>query len=379
MERLDIVVERRATEQTDFGDIGRSVPWQTALALDALDHRAFFTADIGTRTTPQFDETGSDDLRLFQRSDFAAQDVENGGIFVAHVKIDALGLHCMGRNQRAFQHAMRIAFKVVPVLEGARLALVAIDRHQPRAGIGAHKAPFLARRKTRAAEPTQSGTRQRRDQRVRGHITGPDPVEQRISALRPVFMQCRVFRNDGVEVPFIGHLVEPPGFGMVHLAIADPRGGGCGATPHAGAANDTNPSRILCFGFQIGDQVFGSRHHAGERIADPDRQRRRALFTFAHNIEMVIERGDLIDLRLAQLHLMGQRMQMACGQAAIAVLNEVEIFDQQVAAPRSVPQCILNFNQRRLVELAALGQAARAPGSGHLMHVHAQSLLAHHA
>ena len=50
---------------------------------------------------------------------------------------------------------MRIGFEIIAVLERAGLALVAIDRHQPRARLAQHRAPFAPGRKAGAAEAAQ--------------------------------------------------------------------------------------------------------------------------------------------------------------------------------------------------------------------------------
>src|SRR5262249_3041854 len=47
-QRLDVVDERRPPEQPDLRGIGRLVARQAALTLDALEHRRFLAADIGT-------------------------------------------------------------------------------------------------------------------------------------------------------------------------------------------------------------------------------------------------------------------------------------------------------------------------------------------
>ena len=59
---------------------------------------------------------------------------------------------------------MRIGFEIEAVLEGAGLALVAIDRHQPRAGLAEHRAPFAPRREAGAAETAQRGVVERLQQ-----------------------------------------------------------------------------------------------------------------------------------------------------------------------------------------------------------------------
>src|SRR6185437_10313604 len=45
-QRLDVLFERRAAEQTDLRDIRRAMTRQPPLALDRFDHRRFFAADV---------------------------------------------------------------------------------------------------------------------------------------------------------------------------------------------------------------------------------------------------------------------------------------------------------------------------------------------
>ncbi len=95
--------------------------------------------------------------------------MQHGGVFVAHVEVDALGLHGVGGDQRALQRAVRVALEEPAVLEGAGLALVAVDRHQPRAGVAAHDAPLAPGGETRAAEAAQPTVAERLD-----HVVGGD-------------------------------------------------------------------------------------------------------------------------------------------------------------------------------------------------------------
>src|SRR3546814_2612652 len=44
---LDVLVQRRPPEQADLGDVGRAVARQAALALDGVQHRGLFAADVG--------------------------------------------------------------------------------------------------------------------------------------------------------------------------------------------------------------------------------------------------------------------------------------------------------------------------------------------
>src|SRR5262249_37503834 len=53
VERLDVLLERWATEQAHLRHIGRAMARQAALTLDRLDHRGLFAADIGAGAAAQ--------------------------------------------------------------------------------------------------------------------------------------------------------------------------------------------------------------------------------------------------------------------------------------------------------------------------------------
>ena len=78
-------------------------------------------------------------------------------IFIAKVDVDLLRLDDPRSDQDALDHAVRIGFDKIAVLEGAGLALVGIDRHQPGCGLLEHQTPFAAGRKSRPAEAAQAG------------------------------------------------------------------------------------------------------------------------------------------------------------------------------------------------------------------------------
>ena len=155
-ERLDVLVQRRTAEDADLRDVRRAIARQAPLAFDALDHRALFAADVRAGAAAQLDESLRRNAGGFERRDLASQDLEHAGILVAHIEIDALRVDGMRRDQRAFERAVRVALEEPAVFECAGLALVAVDRHQARPGIGAHELPFLAGRKPRAAEAAQA-------------------------------------------------------------------------------------------------------------------------------------------------------------------------------------------------------------------------------
>ena len=70
---------------------------------------------------------------------------------------------------------------------------------------------------------------------------------------------------------------------------------------------------------------------------------------------MGVEGRDLVDLGLGEPHLLGERGQMRGRQVAEAVLDQVQMLDQQVAPARPVAEQRAHLVERRILELAALG------------------------
>ena len=139
------------------------MPRIAALALDRFDHGAFFAADVGAGAAPQIEPRVLGEARRLELGDLALQDLEHRRILVAHVDEDLLGLHRPGRDQHALEELVRLALEIEAVLEGAGLALVAVDRHQARPLLGAHQAPLAPRREAGAAQPAQAAVRERGD------------------------------------------------------------------------------------------------------------------------------------------------------------------------------------------------------------------------
>jgi ParB family chromosome partitioning protein len=76
-------------------------------------------------------------------------------VLVAQVDVAILRADDGRGDQHALQEAVRIAFEVVAVLEGPRLAFVDVDGEEARRGFGADDVPLAARRKTGAAQSAQ--------------------------------------------------------------------------------------------------------------------------------------------------------------------------------------------------------------------------------
>ena len=76
---------------------------------------------------------------------------------------------------------------------------------------------------------------------------------------------------------------------------------------------------------------------------------------------MSIERGDLVDLDEGEPHLLGERREMPRMQAPEVVLQQVQVFDQQVAPALAVTEQRLHLGERRGIDLPALRMIRPAP------------------
>ena len=76
---------------------------------------------------------------------------------------------------------------------------------------------------------------------------------------------------------------------------------------------------------------------------------------------MVIERGHFVDLGHRHLHLGRERDQVRCGEAAEAILNPVQMLDQQIPATRGIAEKREHLLARLRIDAAAFrGRRGRA-------------------
>ena len=115
---------------------------------------------------------------------------------------------------------------------------------------------------------------------------------------------------------------------------------------------------------KFGEQLLRAGHGAGQAVADPHRHRRRRRLAFLHHVEMGVEGRDLVDLGERQLHLLRQRGEMRGGEMAVAVLDQVQMLDQQVAPARAVAEQRLDLGKRRRIDLPPLRRARRPAAAG---------------
>ena len=169
---------------------GGSLPRQPALALDAFEHRRFFAADIGAGAAAQMDARMPRQPGGFDRRDLAFEDRAALRVFVAQIDVDLGGLDRPGGDQHPFEKAVRVGFEEIAVLEGAGLALVAVDRQQPRRRLLAHQPPFAPGRKAGAAEPAQARMLERFDHLIAGALARQAGSQQAIAAADAVVVEA---------------------------------------------------------------------------------------------------------------------------------------------------------------------------------------------
>ena len=127
------------------------------------------------------------------------------------------------------------------------------------------------------------------------------------------------------------------------------------AASDAGRADDAHAA--FAQARELAAQRVGARHLAGQGFAYAHGQRSRRFLAFLHDIEVVIERRDFIDLGHREAQLAGERHQMRRGQVSVAILDPVQEFDQQIAPAGRVAE------QRGDVR-GRLRRRARAPWAG---------------
>ena len=75
---------------------------------------------------------------------------------------------------------------------------------------------------------------------------------------------------------------------------------------------------------------------------------------------MRIERRDLVDLGLGKAHLLGERREMGRREVAEAVLDQVQVLDQEIATPGPALEQRPDRLEGRGIDLAALGPCGAA-------------------
>ena len=117
---------------------------------------------------------------------------------------------------------------------------------------------------------------------------------------------------------------------------------------------------------QTRQQIARPGHLARQAVAHPNGQRRccghGAIRALAHDVEVVIKARHLVDLGLRQAHALGQRRQVRRAELPEAVVEDVQVLDQQITPGRKVhlPEQSLQIGQGRWLHAPALGRLALA-------------------
>ena len=132
---------------------------------------------------------------------------------------------------------------------------------------------------------------------------------------------------------------------------------------------------------QAREQRVRARQLARDRIADAHRDRRRSGGAVLHHVEVVVEGRDLVHFGHRELHLLRERDEMTGGEMAVAVLDPVQMLDEQIASPRCITEQRTHLGERRAVDSAAFRRGTDlgiADRRGHLQPV-VHRELAYHA
>ena len=317
-QRFHVVLERRPAEQAHLRDVRRAQARHAALALDRLDHRRLFAADVGARAAAQVDRRQRARRIGGERCELAREHVRGSRVLVAQVDVDGVDADRPRGDQHAFEEAVRVALEVVAVLERAGLALVDVDRHQPRRGLGAHDLPLAPGGKAGAAQAAQRRVLHRRDappracarrRRSRAGARSRRPRDRPHSRRIGGATARRLRRGDR----------------RCDLRRAWRGRSGCGRPPRRAPARSGRRTarrgrarRASCSAAARRSSARAPAICARERIAHAHGQRRRRRLAFLHHVEVVVERRDLVHLGHRELHLGGERDEVRRGQAAVA-------------------------------------------------------------
>ena len=122
-------------------------------------------------------------------------------------------------------------------------------------------------------------------------------VVELVAARLAILGERDVLRDHDVGAPLARVAEQPFDGGVLDLAVADSGGRRPCTAADACCAHDSNLARIDT-GLQALDQLICARNHATDGLADADRHGCRPRLAFFNDVEVVVERGDLVDLRL---------------------------------------------------------------------------------
>ena len=297
----------------------------------------------------------------FEARDLGEEDLAYRRVLVAEVDVDRLRFHRPGGDEHALQEPVGTPLEVIPVLEGAGLALVGVHRHEARAGVGADDAPLAAGREAGPPEPAKAGFVENLDRLVHRAAPRPAVLEDRKPAALDVGVVVLVIRYVGVGIPRRGRRENGRGRRVVDVAVADFRNGRGIATSHAGGADHPHPVRAPLL--QGGHERDGPRKLAREAVAHPHGDGRRRGSAVRHDVEVGVERRGLVHLGLGEAVLGGESREMPGAERAETVLDEMQVLDEVIALVRTLANEAADVLARGGIDLPALGRRPPPPAA----------------
>src|SRR6267143_424003 len=332
--RLQVVLERGTVEEADLRDVRRAQARHAALALDRLDHRRLFAADVRPGAAAHVNRRQRARRAVFQPQQFLFQNRTAASIFVPEVDVDLAHARAPGGDQHALEKAVRIALEVPAVLEGSRLALVDVHRHETRLGLRGDDAPLAPRWKAGAAQAAQTGVFHDLGDLFAGAFAGETVGDQLVAAVLLVLRVVEVFRLAAGELLcFDGGPYRLDG-GVPDGVLSHYHAGCDFAAADAGRRNHAH----LFSKGKILEKRLRTGQIARDGVANPHGEWRRRHLAFLHHFEMVVEGRHLVHLGQRQAHFLRQRGEVRSRQVAVAVVDAVQVLDQQVAAAGSIAQ-----------------------------------------
>ncbi len=254
---------------------------------------------------------------------------------------------------------MRIAAQIMAVLEGAGFTLVGIDHHQPRPLIATDRPPFLGRGEAGAAAAPQVGLIEDFDDALGAVLPRRAGLQQGVAAVLAIRREDRSRKRHR----FVGHLGggrhQAVDGGPIDQQMATSRLGHGGRRSLVAAADARHQLQADLLRQDLGGgfgQPGGTGHAAAGAAAQAQRGRRWRRFSVRDDVEMGVERCHLEQLGHRQVHHLGQGGEDGHRQMAKAVLQPVQVLDQQVSPQRRLAQYLKHCLCCRRVGDAALGQ-----------------------
>ena len=292
-ERLDVVDQRRPREVALLRGEGRPQARHPAPALHRLEHRRLLAADVRAGADDELDVQPAGGDRL-------AEARTRGRVLLAQVDERVVGLAEAHRRRDSLEQQLRAQLHHVAVLDRPRLALVGVDDHDARRGLGADGRPLAEGREAGAPHPGETGRLQPGQHLVRREVGGlPHLVRLGQPRVRPVrdaaddLVALHLYRRE-IAVADTGDL-EPAVRAGAH-AVADGAG-----------ADARDVQRHLEKGVEGDDLVHlaaADVHVVGERV----RELRRDRPDLAADPAEVVEQAGAVDRELRKNGCEGERV-----------------------------------------------------------------------